>query len=196
MNLLLNYRNEIIGGFYALSVGIVIAGTYGVWRVYTDDSALGNWYEIGLWSGRLSLIVYVMTLIPGIMRRFGVANKASVLLMTFRRQLGIMMFLLALKHWGLMRGWLVLREGLYEPMPFEIFGLGAVLLLLPLFLTSNDYAVRKLRHFWKMVHKLTYVAMFAIMLHVALQGFSIWTVVAVVLIVTQLTSYGYSRLMK
>lgn len=89
----------------------------------------------------------------------------------FRRYVGISVFLLALSHALLsfiIPG--IASNTLFLDIPVEAyFGFTALLLLLPLFLTSNDYAVKLLGAWWKKLHRLVYVIFWLIFLHVMFQ---------------------------
>lgn len=154
--------------------------------------SLGNIVDTGLKAGSVSLILYTVTLIPGILGRFGLKNKFYVVLMAFRREFGIFMYLFALAH-----VWLVAivpainSNRLPQIQAFTVAGGVAVSLLFMLFVTSNDYAVQKLKQNWKKVHKLTYYALGFIFLHLILTKLSIWTLLAAILIILEVASFVY-----
>ena len=91
----------------------------------------------------------------------------------YRRALGLLAFYYALMH---VATYLVLDQALnfgavIEDIlrrPFITIGMGALLLLVPLALTSSDAAIRRLGSTWNRLHKLVYVAIAAGALHYAM----------------------------
>lgn len=149
---------------------------------------------IALWSGKTALIFYLLTIIPGITRRFGLTSKIIIPLTLFRRQFGVLMYLLTLTHYSLMRGILLLQGIKPFPLPwFEVAGFLAFVLLTPMFLTSNDQSVRKLGKNWKKIHSLTYLIIWLIFLHLALQRLSLWSILAFTGLFLQILSFLYTR---
>jgi DMSO/TMAO reductase YedYZ heme-binding membrane subunit len=65
---------------------------------------------------------------------------------------------------------LAIGQPVFPLLPFEAFGLLAIMVLLPLFLTSNLYSQQHLGKNWKRIHKLVYLSFWLIMLHTGLQG--------------------------
>jgi len=137
-------------------------------------------YEIGILSGQIAVILFCLTILPGISRRLRFKASMVTLLMIIRRQLGIAMFSVAFLHYSSIRLFPILFAGVsmnLNPPLFEIFG---VLTLFPLFfllITSNNFAVKSLKSWWGRVHKIVYISIWALFLHIALQEFGIWTIV-------------------
>jgi sulfoxide reductase heme-binding subunit YedZ len=133
------------------------AGLLG-WQFYTD--ALGaNPIEVitrdsGEWTLRLLLITLLMTPLKSFA---GWAWPIRV-----RRMLGLLAFFYACLH---LMTYLWLDQFFDWPeiwldildRPFVTVGMLAFVLLLPLALTSNRHAVRKLGRNWKKLHRLAYV---------------------------------------
>ncbi|GIW63107.1 MAG: hypothetical protein KatS3mg090_0933 [Patescibacteria group bacterium] len=135
-------------------------------------------YNIGVVYGRLAVIFYSITLLPGIIRRFqikeSVLYQTQTILMLFRRQIGILVFFTVLIHYMFLRGFRVLSFGLPSILPtFEIVGFIAFQLMFLLFITSNDWSVSKLKKWWIYLHRTTYVIVFLIFLHILLAEFSL-----------------------
>ncbi len=129
--------------------------------------------ELGGKFGTISLLFYALTLLPGILKRLQILPVIQVTLMLFRRQFGIFMFLFAVNHSGYSMLFPTLALTGAPPMQLstrEIFGTIAEFILFPLFITSNDLAVRKLGTWWNVIHKLTYVALLFIFGHIVLLG--------------------------
>lgn len=156
-----------------------------VWALLLIMTSLGAWiysanlllyltifYELGKKLGSVAVVLYVLTLIPGMLKRFGVLPLTRSLLMLTRRQIGVTMFLSALGHQALVQLFPLLLSG-QNPF-FTTFrttlGSLALMVLFPLWLTSNDFSVQKLQKNWKRLHRLTYVALALIFGHVFFTG--------------------------
>ncbi len=126
--------------------------------------------------GEYALNLLWVTMIPGILKRFqvkGLLLDVQIILMGVRRQLGIVVFLLALTHFAWGRAFMYVEHGLpnLKLTPrFEVLGMMALLLLLFLFVTSNDYSVRILKKNWNRIHALVYAVIWIVALHVSLLG--------------------------
>lgn len=145
--------------------------------------------------GRISLVLYIVTMIPGMVRRFGKFYKPVSILMIFRRYIGITTFMFAFLHYSIERlFWSIKGDMSYVPLAgFQLFGFAAFVILLSFFLTSNDISVKKLGIWWHRVHNLTYIVVWLIFLHVAIQRWSTWTVLIGVASVLQIASHIYAR---
>lgn len=144
-------------------------------------------YQLGLYSGRVSLILYLLTLLPGICRRFRLKHLLVSLLTLYRRQVGIVMYIFVILH-----ALLFVQFSLKIPA-FRIFGILAFLILAPLFITSNTYSVKKLKQTWKKVHQLTYPALGLIFLHTALIRWSIFSVATLTTLILLVSSLLLER---
>lgn len=120
--------------------------------------------------GQVALYLFLSTLIPGILKRFKVLPLFSASIILFRRHLGILMYSLALFHsMYLSTIPMLMTQGfnIKSLSTHEVYGSLAVLILFPVWLTSNDYSQKKLGKFWKTTQRLTYIAIIFIFLHVA-----------------------------
>jgi len=151
---------------------------------------LANLYSLGIFCGRASLVLYIATLIPGICRRLKIKHRTISLATLYRRQLGIAMYVFAILHTVLF-----LARSLRITTP-KFFGIAAVLILLPLFTTSSNYAVRKLKSSWKKIHQLTYVAAGLIFLHVALIRVSVYSIAILAIFILLIASFIVENLRK
>lgn len=115
-------------------------------------------HRLGLWG--LQLLVAGLCVTP--LRRF-----AGVNLIRFRRAIGLVAFSYILLH---LMVWLVLDMGLLweqalkdiAKRPYVTMGMAGFAALVPLALTSNDWAVRRLGPVrWRRLHRLTYLAALA-----------------------------------
>jgi sulfoxide reductase heme-binding subunit YedZ len=83
-------------------------------------------------------------------------------LLAFRRMLGLFAFFYVLLHF---LTWLILDQGLYWPgilvdigkRPFITIGFAALLMLVPLAVTSTNKMMRRLGRRWTKLHRLIYV---------------------------------------
>ncbi|PIS22420.1 hypothetical protein COT50_02075 [candidate division WWE3 bacterium CG08_land_8_20_14_0_20_41_10] len=141
-----------------------------------------NSYQLGLYFGRVSLGLYLFTLLPGICRRFKLKHQFVSLLTLYRRQVGIAMYIFAVLHALLVVSFPITLT------PPKVFGILAFLILTPLFITSNIYAVKKLKETWKKIHQLTYLALGLIFLHTALVRWSIFSVATLITLILLVSS--------
>ena len=155
-----------------------------------NQSMLLFFFGLGNTLGQFALILYVATLLPGIGDRLGIKNKILVLLKIYRREAGILMYLLALIHITLEK--LLITTSiteLFTLLPFEIMGALSLLVLFFLFITSNTFSLIRLRLNWYRIHRLTYIGMLFIFLHVSLVKFSNWTILMGFVLILQLISF-------
>lgn len=150
--------------FEIMLVGIWIVGAF---IIVSNTMNAFTLYEVGAKFGIVSLGFYLTTLIPGILTRLKLFPILGVLLQTYRRHFGISMFLSAFVHMGFTTTLPSLATGripviLGSP---TIWGFIAFVLLFPLWLTSNDFSQKRLGKRWKLLHRLTYLALFFIFLH-------------------------------
>jgi sulfoxide reductase heme-binding subunit YedZ len=119
-------------------------------------------HQTGDWALRFLLITLV---ISPLRQWFGLAA-----LMRFRRMLGLTVFFYASCHFMI---WLVADHSfdfvdMFEDIidrPYITLGFSALLLLIPLAMTSNQAMVRRLGKSWKKLHKLTYLITILAILH-------------------------------
>lgn len=176
-------------------VGLFICAGIGIYGGYTQASYYFVWYELAKKGGELALLIFSAILLPGMARRFRVKIPFVSVITFFRRQLGITMFLLAFWHYATVRLATQLMYGIsLSRIPFfEVAGMTALFLTAPLFFTSNNWSVRILGPWWKRIHRLVYVIVWLLFLHVALQA-SGWGIVIGLVAVTELASLVYEWL--
>lgn len=130
----------------------------------------------GIWALRLILAGLAVT--P--LRRLTGIN-----LIRWRRAIGVMAFVYVVLH---LASWLVLDMGLLLAQaladivkrPYITLGMAAALMLLPLALTSNDAALRRLGAArWRSLHRLVYPAATLAAVHYVLQG-KVWIPSAII----------------
>jgi methionine sulfoxide reductase heme-binding subunit len=198
MSWLILHRTSVIRAlslFYWLNILVWLGAA---WLLIEDfDGSLPIVYNLGRQLGIASLVLYILTLLPGIVTRLSVlpnlTRPLAGLLTPFRRQLGVNMFLAALGHQFFVQLFPFLFHPELSPRdivltPHTLAGTLSLLVLMPLFLTSNDSAVRVLGRWWKTIHRLTYLAMLLIFAHVALFN-SRWAIVMAIIVILEGVSW-------
>ncbi|MFT6372314.1 MAG: sulfoxide reductase heme-binding subunit YedZ [Gammaproteobacteria bacterium] len=137
-----------------------------VWNAFYGDLGANPveaiTHETGEWALRFLLITLA---ISPLRQWFGLAA-----LMRFRRMLGLYVFFYASCHFMI---WLVADHSfdfadMFEDIidrPFITLGFSALVLLIPLAITSNQAMVRQLGRRWKKLHQLTYLVTILTILH-------------------------------
>lgn len=184
-------KEKIIAFFKFLYLTIITAIFIGS-LFYKNRTYLPFLYSLARLSGKIALILYILTVLPGIFRRFNLKSKIIFPLQLFRRYIGITMFLLVSLHFWFIYGIKTITTGLPKSSPLFIsFGLIAFFLTLPLFLTSNNFSVNKIKKWWSKIHQLTYLIIFFIFLHLILQEINFWSALIALILILQLTSHLY-----
>ncbi len=165
-----------------------------------------NLQPVGLEMGYWAIRLLWLSSLPGILKRFrviGFLQNIQIILMKSRRRIGDLMFSFAVMHYLWNSLFFNINTGAnYIPIPgrdplFKIPGLLGLFILIPLFLTSNNFSVRFLKIWWTRIHSLIYVAMWLIAFHVALQGLIVESVITFLIAILQLTSWiSYKSYMK
>jgi ferredoxin-NADP reductase/DMSO/TMAO reductase YedYZ heme-binding membrane subunit len=117
-------------------------------------------------TGKLSIVFLTLSLLITPLRRLTGWNQ----LLAVRRNLGLFGFYYALAHFLIFFGFD--REGSVSSTATEIvdrqylwFGFGALLLMVPLAVTSTDGMVSRLGKRWKLLHRLAYVVVLGAVVH-------------------------------
>lgn len=147
-------------------LGLVAA----IWVVYSGlqqvDPVRGIEWGLGLWAVRL--LIATLFISP--------LRWAGLNLLRFRRQLGLVAFAFVVLHFT---AWLTIDMGLRwsQILPdlykrwYILVGMSALLLLVPLAVTSNNWSIRRLgARNWNRLHKLAYAATALGMLHFLMVG--------------------------
>lgn len=147
-------------------LGLVAA----IWVVYSGlqqvDPVRGIEWGLGLWAVRL--LIATLFISP--------LRWAGLNLLRFRRQLGLVAFAFVVLHFT---AWLTIDMGLRwsQIIPdlykrwYILVGMSALLLLVPLAVTSNNWSIRRLgARNWNRLHKLAYAATALGMLHFLMVG--------------------------
>ncbi|MGD1875258.1 MAG: ferric reductase-like transmembrane domain-containing protein [Mastigocoleus sp.] len=130
-------------------------------------------------TGYIGLIAYIATLLPNNFLLFLSGWKQSYLrrwLLKNRRKAGIICFFFSICH-----GFLIVYEHNINLFSIDTLtkyftGLGSIVILSIMMITSNKWSIRKFGRNWKSLHRLTYLALFLLILHLALvnQGEIAW----------------------
>jgi len=130
----------------------------------------------------LQLMILVLAIRP-------LYERIGLNLMAFRRAIGVVTFFYVFAH---MLVWLVLDVGILSEIwadivkrPYITVGMAALVLMIPLALTSNNRSLRKLGpRGWRLLHRLTYPAAFLGALHYVMlaKGFQIEPLVYLALV--------------
>ncbi|MEY9532382.1 protein-methionine-sulfoxide reductase heme-binding subunit MsrQ [Sinorhizobium fredii] len=119
---------------------------------------------LGLWA--LRFLVATLTITP-------LRDLVGLNWLRYRRALGLLAFYYVLMHF---LAYMLLDQMLRIPTiladiarrPFIIIGMAALVMLIPLALTSNNWSIRKLGQRWNKLHRLAYVIAAAGALHFAM----------------------------
>lgn len=133
---------------------------------YGPDPVKGIEHGLGLWAIRLLLLALFIT--P--LRWLGLN------LLKFRRQIGLLGFFYVVLHlfaWisiDMAFRWGQILPDLYK-RPYILVGMAALVLLIPLAVTSNNRAIRRLGALnWARLHKLAYLATILGVIHFLMIG--------------------------
>jgi sulfoxide reductase heme-binding subunit YedZ len=130
-----------------------------VWRAAADDLGANPIEAVTLSTGRWTLRFLLVTLAITPLRRLTGWNG----LITFRRMLGLFAFFYASLHFATyvvvdqFFDWETIVEDITK-RPFIMAGFAALVLLVPLALTSTKGWIRRLGRRWQTIHRLIYVA--------------------------------------
>ena len=137
-----------------------------VWRIFYGDLGSDPVETITFATGDWTLRFLLITLAVSPFRQwFGLSA-----LLRFRRMLGLYVFFYACCHFLI---WFIIDHALsFGDMvediidrPYITFGFSALMLLIPLAVTSNNVMVRKLGKIWKKLHRLVYAIIILGVLH-------------------------------
>lgn len=175
----IHHKQDIILGFrmlYMLVAAILVLFAY--WTAISVNRSII--YSVGTLAGQVAVVFFCLSILPGILRRFGVKGMMIAFLTSVRRQVGVSMFLFAFLHYASLRLWPFVFGGMTPVIPppvFELLGVASLYALAPLFITSNDLSVKKLGVWWRRIHAMVYFVVWLIFAHVALQEFEGWAIV-------------------
>ncbi len=152
--------------------------------------------------GFLALLAYIATLLPSNLRAIFPILRPSHCLKTFlkhRRIIGICTWVLAVAH---VYCAIYQRHLAISSLDFylqSMSGLGVMTIFGLLALTSNNWSMKKLRHRWKQLHNLTYLAPFLLLWHILDKMIGPWTITtatAITLLVPTLYIIGIRKYLR
>lgn len=161
----IQYKAAIIRLLFTIEILLAVAIFFALILGTLQPSLQPLFFTVGLQFGKVTAYLLVLTLSAGILGRFRWFTTIRITLMLFRRHFGILTYLSGVLHATFVFLLPILTHGFRPLQIFEVYGLTALLLMLPLFLTSNDYSVRLLQKGWNKLHKLVYLALFFSALH-------------------------------
>ncbi len=175
-------QRQVNTALFALEIVLLLIWFLALFTALNNPQQVFVVLEIGGKLGTASLLLFSLTLLPGIIMRLKMVPKISLpiatLITPFRRHLGILMFITAFVHMSFSSTLPYIAIQLLStgkvvfPPPFRLFEQIALIawwLLLPVWLTSNDFSKKLLGRKWKTLQRLTYLALWLIFIHVALQ---------------------------
>ncbi|RNF34794.1 sulfite oxidase heme-binding subunit YedZ [Paracoccus methylarcula] len=137
-----------------------------IWDIFTGGLGVEPVRDVEHRLGRTALYFLIASLAVTPLLRI-----AGISLMKFRRALGLLCFTYAGLH---VLSWVTMDMAfLWSQMvkdvvkrPYLLFGMSALLLLLPLAITSNNLSIRRMGgQAWRKLHKLVYIAAPLVALH-------------------------------
>src|SRR3989338_9399385 len=189
---------QIIPFFKYLYFVILLFMLIGAWTYLKNSRVDQFFYTIGVYFGRTAVLLLGIVVLPGILGRLAIDIKITRIITLFRRQLGILVFVLAFCHYQLVRGISIYTGQIpLSPRPiFEVIGTSALFLVFFMFLTSNNFSVRKLGKNWKRLHRVVYLILWLLVLHTGLQRISIWSIFIFTFAVLEVLSLAYYYLLR
>jgi hypothetical protein len=147
--------------------------------VLFDITEFSNAKSLGTVSG----LAFVLVLVPGIIKRFGLVGKPIFkniyqILNYSRAQIGIMMYLIMYVH--------------HLGTGYNQAGVVVLYLLLPLLITSNMFSKKLLKKWWQRLHWLVYIAFWFIILHVVQVESENLLFLLIAVAVVEVVSFGYA----
>jgi sulfoxide reductase heme-binding subunit YedZ len=137
-----------------------------VWRALSDRLGANPIEAITLTTGRWALRFLLVTLAVTPVRRLTGWHRV----IAFRRMLGLFAFFYACLHFATYLvldhffDWATIVEDIVE-RPFITIGFAALVLMIPLAITSTAGWVRRLGRRWQRLHRLVYVAAVCAVVH-------------------------------
>lgn len=194
----LRYKKTILW----LYKGLVFLGLLTVFLTWLITPLNPLWRDLGKLSGSASAVLLLLSLLPGIMKRFrvkGCLQSVQLVLMTYRRYLGITMYLTASTHYLWIKFFpaMVFGGSPLAANTFELLGTMALMIALPLFLTSNDKSMKFLKKNWHRLQKLSYLVLLFVVLHLwFLREIESITLLMTLILVLEVSSHIFKKIRK
>ena len=142
---------------WVLYIILLIPGLLAIVAGLTDNLGAEPINELEEQLGEFALKLLILGLAVSPLLHFTRIN-----LVRFRRAIGLMAFAYVLAHFLV---WFLLDLQALNQIwteiakrPYLTAGFAGFIVMAPLALTSNDWSVRRLRRFWRVLHRLTYLA--------------------------------------
>ena len=142
---------------WVLYIILPIPGLLAIAAGLTDNLGPEPINELVEQSGEFALKLLIVGLAVSPLLHFTRIN-----LVRFRRAIGLMAFAYVLAHFLV---WFLLDLQALNQIwteiakrPYVTAGFAGFIVMIPLALTSNDWSVRRLGRFWRVLHRLTYLA--------------------------------------
>ncbi len=136
--------------------------------IYVGKIGIITW---GYWTGIISQYTFLISLLPGIHLRFDMTygKRLYIFIRKYRRTIGITAYTAGVLHfyWSFI---LPNRGQFFPDLLSDWMGFVALLLLTPLFLTSNDLSLNKLGKLWKKLHLVVHLVIYLLLMHVVIKG--------------------------
>lgn len=147
--------------FFALILSSYIASL--LLALFLKPAPLANFL------GFLSLVSYIATLLPSILKTVFPTtrgNKSLAWLLRYRRYIGITAFAFGLNH-----GFILIIQKEINLLNIHSYleyfqGISMLIIFTLLAMTSNNWSVKKLKASWKKIHQLTYLVVFLLPWHI------------------------------
>jgi methionine sulfoxide reductase heme-binding subunit len=162
-----SHRTLILRLFWLINIFLIVLIVLGFRIIILGVGDQSLPYRLGSKAADLAVLFLIATSFPGIARRMHVSHKLIMLLMLFRRQLGISTFFFALTHVCLITIFpeIHAHAPLIAPDPQNLAGWATFLLLIPLFVTSNNFSIKKMGIWWHRLHLIMYGVLFILVFH-------------------------------
>lgn len=165
-------KNLIINAFIALhflQILNILAAAFFISQIPSGNTIGVLFYDLGGKFGTLAALTFLVTITPGIAKRFGIRHPVLNIIQTFRRHFGIMTFLLVLTHSAILRFIPYMSWQAFTAPPLrELIGFAAFCMFFVMFLTSNDFSTNRLGRWWGRVHALAYIIVWLTFAHIVL----------------------------
>lgn len=193
--LLLAHHQKFIKHLFLLTYIVLISGYIGaVWFYPQLTAAKAPLRDWGKTFGQASIVLMLLTLIPGMLMRFNFFRTIESTLILFRRQFGVLAFFTAFMHVGL-RSWIKLLATGSNPLltffKFQQTGFAALTIFILLWVTSNDLSMRILGKWWKYLQRFSYVAAIFLILHIKDAASNWWWPITIFLVFETLSWITY-----
>lgn len=144
--------------FWPLELAVVLLICVNAYFIFNTSYDKALFYKYGAALGVIAFWMFILVLLPGMLMRYGFKGKLVRVLFVYRREFGKLMFLFASAHYLTIQVFpMIQAQNLPTFHLYEIMSLIALALALPLFISSTNWAQKKLGKWWKKLHSLVYI---------------------------------------